>query len=198
MNSFELRMRELAKEELKRLPGLMFRNRVEVETQLRENFGRRLYWIGKDDERRLLTLSIWADKYHVTVGWILGILIPYYQERFKQRRKSDRKGLPVRITTLCGKHAEYLIKQRLEKDFPNQENIELYRQQQRQIILLERDERLNGVDEFQQRTRKLTDFEWPSRYVRYYRTKMEAQRKVLVAATTSKKNRKPYRGNPFL
>lgn len=195
-NQFRVTLQERSKREMQLLPNIIFQNRIEVESQLKNLFGRRLYWISKDDEKRLLTWAVWSERYAVTIGWILRCLIPYYQDRFQKRRKIDhRKGLPCKIATLTGKFSEWLIKQQLQKEFPDGENRELQRQLKREQIVREREERETG-EEVMTRRKRLTDYEVISAYVDGYENRIRERRKQLERER--QKPQKPYRGSPWV
>ena len=199
LNSLRSELRQLGNTELRKLSGVLLRNRSEVENQLELQFKRRLFYLSKDDEKRLLTLRVWSEKYHVSVGYILSVLVPFYAQRFRKTRKKQQRGLPCGVATLCGKAAEYWLRQQLAKDFQDQENVELWKQEKRKEILLQRDARENGVDEFEPRRKTILDYEWPSYYVRAYKKRIRAERKLNQQQLNSEENkRRNYRGNPFL
>jgi len=192
-------LRVVGKIEMKRLSGLLLRNRSEVEQQLDLQFKRRIFYLSKDDEKRLLTLRVWSEKYKVSIGYILSVLVPFYAQRFRKTRKKQQRGLPCGVATLTGKAAEYWLKQQIAKDFTDQENVELWKQEQRMEILRQRDARENGVDEYQPRQKTILDYEWPSYYVRAYVKKFRMKRKANQQELNSAENkRRNYRGNPFL
>jgi len=199
MSRLQVELEKLGKIEMKRLSGLLFRNRIEVEQQLDLQFKRRLFYLSKDDEKRLLTFKVWSEKHHVSIGYILSVLIPFYAQRFRKTRRKQQRGLPCGVATLTGKAAEYWLRKQMEKDFQGQENVELWKQERRTEILLQRDMRLHGEDEFEPRKKTILDYEWPSYYVRAYRKKVISERKQNQQELNSAENKsRPWRGNPFL
>lgn len=198
MSRLQVELEKLGKVELRRLNSIVFRNRVEVEKQL-ELQHRRIFHMSKDDERRLLVFRNWSEKYYVSIGYILGVLIPFYAQRFRKTRKKQQRGLPCGVATLTGKAAEYWLRKQMEKDFPDQENVELWKQARRKEILLQRDFREHGEDEFEPRRKTILDYEWPSYYMRAYRKKVSAERKQNQRELNNPENkRRNYRGSPFL
>lgn len=191
MTEFESELTARAKLEVRELPVLQYKNTARIKKLLEKLFKIAVWNFGQENERKLLTLKVWEEKYGVTIGYILETLVPHYQERFRQRRRSDgRRGMPCSVPTLTGKVSEQLLKKQIELDFPDQEHLELRRQIQRELLLAEQE------DVEYQRRKNITDYEWPSAFVQSYEHRIREARRHRDRARQERQ--KPYRGNPWI
>lgn len=198
--SYEIENRKLRQRERKVLNRLASANHAHVEAILNQ-MGRRLFYLSQEDERRLLNLRWWAEKYAVDLGMVLQILITYFGQRFTRKRSNPKVGFGVRVATLTGRAAEEILKKELQERFPDDEQYAVQAQQRRWEILEERQLREMGGEDDGVRTRvkTLLDFPKPSQYVRYYRKRIREQRQVMDRELAKKGNRRfPYRENPWL
>src|ERR1700744_5083717 len=96
---------------------------AEIDTVLRTNFGKQLYYPKQDDQYRLLRLKMWCERYKVSLPYILGVLIPHFEflaNKHRGRAKgSVSKGIGTTIANLTGQASEKLLVERIAKDYPD-------------------------------------------------------------------------------
>jgi hypothetical protein len=188
--------KELIERELEDLPRLAqdFVHEVEaVVTKIRneENEKCTLYLTDKD-KYRLLILRSWTIRYKVSLRYILNQLLPFW-ESFIQRRskKMKSRGLNVQVSTLTGKKSEDILKQCIEKDYPNNLNISLWKtSEQERLYKAALEAELAGIKVRQPNIKTL------ERYVTYYKYSVsrEVKRRERVERSFQKM---PYRDNAF-
>lgn len=190
--------RKLRREEKRKLQLRSQRLFLLVSKILMEEFKRKIFNMKKEDQYRLLVLDVWKERYRVSIRFILKRLVPYYQSRinkWQKRRYAD--GLGIRVATLVGVHSEQILKETVEKEFPEAENFNEWRWKQRLAILQQR-EQVND-DGIAIREKTVHDFSKPERYMKYYQRKTRQKRAEFEKALNNDENKKrPYRGNPWL
>ena len=196
-------MEFLVEKENRQLKTIVRRNRLRVERILLEELGRKIWFLNQLDEMRLMTLAVWEEKYQVDMGYILQVLVGFYADRFKRGKKAQKQkyGFGTRLSTLTGKNAEVILQERIAKDYPDQEHIDLARYEKRKALIDDRRQaraRAEGDDELEPRKKLLGDFQSPAKYVRYYRRRVTEARRELEREMQRKENRQwPWRGNPW-
>lgn len=122
--------------------------------------------------------------------------MPYYAEKFK--RFANRKdGLGCKLATLLGKKSEVMLKDAIVREFPNDEHLTLWNQEQQESIMAaEEDE---DADEFTSKPKTLLQFDTPEQYVKYYRRRVTSKRRDLQKLWEDPKRKlRQWRGNPFI
>lgn len=159
---------------------------------VREQFKIELYNLSELDSYRLLNLEVWSQRYKVSWGIILGILIPYYQKRIKLRKRTT--GLGIKIATLTGEFSRCLLVDVLAEFYPNNENLSEWQWQRLLDIMAAR----SGEDK-RPRAKQLQDFETIEEYNAYYDRRIKRERKELDDIQSDPKNRvRKYRDSPFV
>lgn len=190
--------RKLRREEKRKLQIKAQRMFLLVNKILKEEFGRKMFYLKKPDQYRLLVLDVWRERYKVTVRFILKRLVPYYQARiskWQKRRYTD--GLGIRVATLVGVHSEQILKEAIQQEFPDAENWDEWRWKRRLEILKQREKETD--DGIATREKTVQDFAKPERYMKYYQRKTRQKRAEFEKELNNDENkRRPYRGNPWL
>jgi hypothetical protein len=174
--------------------------RFENTVQMTLGDGSNVRFISIGDRRRLTVLWVWEQRYRVSVEWILEVLLRVYSKaRMRAAPKRKIKGLPVSVKTLVSKASEAILQQELNRQYPWNEHIEIWRQYEqdrilnklRAIALLE-----EGLQDDQQKT--FLDFPSLKKYRRWYEKEMRRRRSWSDSMKRKMKaTSKPYRGNPW-
>lgn len=169
---------------------------LEVDAELRKQFGKQL-WVRKSDDRlRLLKLRVWSLRYHVPLQYILAVLVPHFEKlasrQYIRKRAGSSKGLGFPITVLCGDVAHEFLQERIAKDFPSKENTQTWIEGHKQLCL-EKTE----MDEVVAKPRAVLAYRSVGDFVKSYgrgidRTRRDADR------AERKLRKQPWRTNPFL
>jgi hypothetical protein len=181
-----------------RLEKLRTRNavamvRVQLNRVLQEEHNRQLFRMSEKDSYRLLMLRNWTQKYKVTLSYIVGVLLDHYGTWAKKYRSGKSKGLGIRIPTLCGQHSEAYLKERIRKDFPENENIAAWQFEKRARIFQHR-----LGDEPVPKGKPMLSYPTVKTYIRKYGRRVDEARNEYSSFTQDPKNkRRRYRGNPF-
>jgi hypothetical protein len=146
-------------------------------------------YLTQKDIYRLLILRSWTIKYKVSLEYILRNILIFW-EAFVQRRSKQMKGrgLNVRVSTLTGKKSEEILKQFIEKDFPNNLNINIWKTSEQERIF--RIKETEGIKTVRREIKTL------SKYVKHYKysiRKENTRRERIEKLFQSR----PYRDNPF-
>lgn len=193
--------KRIGRHEAVALRATIFHIKVELDAILRRDFERNLYGLKPQDELRLLVLSQWQDKYHVSLSYILEAVLPYWHK--KLGRWSKRKsGLGCKVIHLVGKESERLLKQEIAKDFPDKENITEWQWTRRKEIVELRREEEDDSEElgFKQAAVRKGPLDYPDleSYVAAYKKRVEGHRAGLDKEVRNKRNRRrKYRMNPW-
>ncbi len=156
-----------------------------VERELKKSFGVVWFQPSKEDELRLIRLLQWRERYHVSISWMLGQLIPYWRGKFSQYSR-HKQGLGVTISTLVGKKSEEIIQTKIAQEFPDEELIKRWQSAQQQ----------KQWSEIFDGSRK-EDWEHPAAAVAQYKRRIETERKERTACEQELRKRR-YRTNPWL
>lgn len=180
----------VVEEELKALRGKVNSCKRMVRQSL-ASMGRELYFVSKLDGYRLLILATWAEKYKVSIDYILRLLVPIWAKKF-QRHKNSSRGLGARVATVVGQKSEQILIAQTAKDFPAGENVDDWRWQRRKELL--------GLDQRGfSRPITIISSEHLRDSVLSYRQRIERRSTMLdKAVSNSKRRRRVYRGNPWL
>ena len=104
----------------------------------------------KSDKLRLMRFRTWEFRYRVELSEMFDILIPILREKMERKRR--RYGIGVSISALVGEGAEDILKEELEKRYPEGSNITLWKAKERRRQL-----RLEKLDEDGMATRTQND-----------------------------------------
>ncbi len=163
-----------------------------VDKVLQDSMGKRLYGSPTfQDQQRLLSLRTWTIKYRVDLEFILRILVGYWSARFSNHTKFKKgnSGLGCKIATLCGDASEAILASRLKEDYPNNEQLAIWKthEQEKQ---LRRNEELVETKIMAQTL---------DQYVAKYRRKVIKERKEYHQKINSGKlTRRQYPGSPWV
>lgn len=179
------------------LPKKIWLMKKELDAVLREH-SRRLYYMSKKDELRLLRLRIWAHKYKVSLRYILRTLIAHYEKRITYRGKS-KDGMVCSIGTLTGNGAKFILEKSIRENFPNGEHLEDWKQTRiDQILDAEKEEDLVEGTITRKRQIRIVDDKTARKFVRHYRNKVATAREEFRSAMSNKNRKlKPYRESPW-
>ena len=163
-----------------------------VRTYLWTNYKRKLYTLPPLDCYRLLTLCVWEDRYKVDLDFILDLLLPIYQKKFKQQNKAY--GLGTRVATLVGRKSEQILQEAIAEQYSEYENIRVWKHKRQRELRNTR----NG-DDMLFKAKTLLDFDDPTKYYQYYRRKIERHRDEIDSVLDAKENRiHIYRNSPWV
>jgi hypothetical protein len=197
MTERKLRKRFYRQEKV-RLQKRIFRIRVIINDVLKESFGRRLYNLKHDDELRLLILYVWRDRYKVSIRWMLKFLIKIWSKKFS--RFKIKSALGCRVATLVGNKSEEIIKEKIWKEFPNNEN-------KKNWIQSEQDKILSLIKPLKDkrkkvRTTSILQAKNPQDFIRRYKKEIRWKNKEKRLSSRHNKQlkelkRKTFRDNPW-
>jgi len=150
----------------------------------------------KDDKVRLLKLRTWSLRYHVSITEILDMIVPPLLEQV--RYKSYGFGMPIRVLT--GKSARRILSYQIDKRYPGQENLLVWKEAEREKQL--RDEKLEELEGIPLKAKvhaALVDADSVEDYMDKYTDQIMQKREMERKAVSQKwRRRKRYRGNPWL
>lgn len=92
--------------------------------------GRKVWHVKDKDLARLHRLWMWSQRYSISLEYVTGTLVTYFARGVERHTGRKSKGLGVSIPTLTGDVAENILRQQIEKDFPDRENVAAYRDAQ--------------------------------------------------------------------
>ncbi len=196
-----MNLRQLARTEAEELDASCKKFATKVERSISRVKGSKFtfsYGLSINESRRLLKLKVWSERYSVSLDYILGRMLPFW-ESFIQRktRRAKSRGLGVRIATLTGKKSEQMLQLFIQQDFPAETHILLARQNKQQAILSRMDKPEDGIPTSSDFSKTMFDFPYPGSYLQYYRRRMKKQAKR-IERITQEFQKYPYRGNPFV
>ena len=147
------------------------------------------------DRRRLTVLWVWEQRYRVSVEWILEVLLRvYFKARVRAVPKRKIKGLPVSVKTLVSKASEAILQQELNRQYPWDDHIEIWRQYEQNNLL----NRLRAEEGLRVQQKTFLDFSSLAKYRQWYEKEMRRRRKWMdTMRREMKATSKPYRGNPW-
>jgi hypothetical protein len=170
---------------------------TEVDTILRKQFNKQLFYPKIDDQHRLLKLKVWSERYKVSIGYILSVLIPYFEKlAYKHsRRPRERvsKGIGTTISTLTGPAAESYLLEQINKDFSDGENVIAWKQDKQQACLrkIELDENIRI-----KKPKGVLGYPTLASYRRAYLKRIKGIRDI-EEKLVKQLSRQPWRENPF-
>lgn len=89
--------------------------------------------LGLAQRHQLLTLKVWVTRYHVTLNFVLTVLLNHY--KFLRRRYGSRHNLGISMPVLCGQRSREILEEAIERHFPSGENVQAWNARQRRLIL---------------------------------------------------------------
>lgn len=187
--------RQLRRQERKDLTRRVWQMRARVDKILQEAFDKRIFRLSETDGYRLLVFGVWAQKYKVSLDFIVRILVSFYLKHLGRHINVRKKSLGIRISTLTGDKAEQLLRETIQREFPNFENVGLWRQRKKESILSSREGDDTGLTT---KVKTILDYPTPEAYVRAYRRKINQAKKDDERADNDQNKKRPYRGNPWL
>lgn len=158
---------------------------AEVETILKKEFSVQWFKPSAEDSLRLLILGQWRERYRISVTQILRWLIPIWREQFT--KFSQGKGIGVSISTLTGKKSEEILKERIGKEFPEQEHLARWKSQEQQ----------RQWEQVCDRGVVKEDWEHPRAMVAAYQKRVQSERRLRKKFAQEQQKRN-YRGNPWI
>lgn len=168
---------------------------TEVNSLLDELFDRTIRWTNHDNSLRLLGLRMWMERYKVDLCYVLQSIVPYHLEHISKQHKNNPHALGFKVSTLVGKKSEHLLRENIERDYPQGENISTWFWDRQQEII-----KLRTEDEFTaESTKKITDYKSVSKFITAYRKRVTGKQKTFQKEMNRATNtRRPYRTNPWI
>lgn len=168
-----------------------------IDSLLRKQFNKQLFYPKQDDQYRLLKLRVWSERHKVSIGYILSVLVPHYEKMAYKHSNKPRekvsKGIGTTISVLTGPSAEAYLVEQMAKDFPDSENVVSWKEDKKHECL----RKLAAEDEVSSKK--------PKTILQY--TSIAAYRKAYIQRITNSRNteekvikqlsKQPWRGNPF-
>jgi hypothetical protein len=155
----------------------------------------------REDQVRLLKYRTWMFRYLLSVQEILDMTIPVLRGIAwrRQVKKKRRRGLGISVTTLTGIGTERILKEQLQKAYPDAEHVSVWRERERdRQMAVERREKLGGMPEAMEKRLKIIDYETPEAFVQHYERRLQRARQDEMEAVNPKRRKRYYRWNPFL
>jgi hypothetical protein len=179
------------------IDNIVLENVSEVDNILRKQFSKQLFFPKKDDQHRLLKLRVWSERYKVSIGYILSVLIPYFEKlsykHSRRPREKVSKGIGTTISILTGAVAETYLSDQILKDFPDGEHILAWKQEkQNECIRKIRQQE----DIHTKKPKGILQFKTLAAYRKAYTLRIKNIRDdsdKLVKQLA----KQPFRGNPF-
>ncbi|MDE2100618.1 MAG: hypothetical protein KGL39_25465 [Patescibacteria group bacterium] len=153
---------------------------------LLEHDGREVPLHLRDENRcRLIQLRTWSLRYHLPVKQILSMVMRPLRKGAKTRGRIDY-AIGVSFNALLGTAAERIIKEKIERRYPRDEHIALWRQRERRAQL--RREAADAGESPQP---------LPGTIEEYVEQADGNRRLIQIAETEAWRKRKNYRNNPW-
>ena len=176
---------------------------VEIQAWLRANGQHKVVYnithFKLADQLRLLRFRTWSLVYKVDIGEILDIVVPVLRSYHSSYRPTGR-GLGMTLGTLTGKMAEDVLRKELERRYPQNENVEVWREEERdRQLYAERMEELDGAAPRETVRGTMQDAALDPGYVdRYAKVVLAARERLRKEQDARWRTRKSYRGNPWI
>ena len=154
-----------------------------VEQIVKEQFGLKFWRLKEEDRLRILRLEQWEEKYKVPLWWILVTLVPIWKKKFA---RYSYGAFGVKIPTLVGAKSEAIIRARILEEFPNGENVRIWRAQEQQWQWAS----------YRQGVGLKEDWTNPLRAARDYQQRMQRERQARDVFEKVAR-RRHYRNNPW-
>lgn len=155
-------------------------------------------YFSQENKYRLLILRSWSLQYKLTITEILDMVMKPLRRHIAKNPyfKNKKMLLGVSVKTLTSAAAERIIREKIERRYPGNEHIAIWRRQERKVQL-EREEREENDGELERRgLPKAGDL---SEYAQLYRRSIRRQRLQLQKEEDADwRRRKAYRDNPWL
>ena len=167
----------------------------ELEIALKEHFPRRtVRWLPERQRVRLVVLKTWAERYQVSLHYVVDTLIIVFGRSVARQRKRGF-GLPITVRALVSRGSEEVLQTCLREEFPGNQREDLWRQQAQERIVKQR---INEEEGSEGLWRQMVDFDTMKEFREYYARRIERLRKreAEVRAEIYKSGR-PYRGSPW-
>lgn len=170
---------------------------MQVDALLRKQFNKQIFYPRQDDQHRLLKLRIWSERHKVSVGYILSVLIPYFEKlsykHSRRPREKVSKGIGTTIAILTGSTAEAYLADQILKDFPDGENVLAWKEDRRTDCLRQ----IELDDELPTRKPKgILQYNSVASYRKAYLSRIKRTRDT-EDKLVQQLSKQPWRGNPF-
>jgi hypothetical protein len=170
---------------------------TEIDSLLRKQFNKQIYYPKQDDQYRLLKLKVWSERYKVSVGYILSVLIPYFEKlaykHSRRPREKVSKGIGTTIATLTGPSAEAYLSEQILKDFKDGENALAWKEDKKEECL-----RILDAEEgiVKKKPKGVLAYKSIAAYRKAYMERIKHTRDE-QDKLTKQLAKQPWRGNPF-
>jgi hypothetical protein len=174
-------------------------NSAQIDSLLRKQFGKQLFYPKQDDQCRLLKLKVWSERYKVSIGYILSVLIPYFEKlsykHARRPREKVSKGIGTTIPVLTGTAAEEYLASQIIKEFPDSENVVAWKEdRQQECFRLIEQEESEGIRI--KKPKGVLQYKTLAAYRIAYVERMKRRRDT-EDRLVKQLAKQPYRGNPF-
>lgn len=180
----------------RRYKSALFTVVQDVDRALQRIYPQKKLWkVSEADSCRLTKLLVWSERYGVSLEYILETLLTYYYDNLpKSTRSKSRmaKSLGVRVATLCGDVSLSILRNSLERDFPDGNNLAAFKEEEKERIA----ETVLNPDGLPRKARGPLQFKTVSAYVNAYTRQMELRRRG-VSRIARKMSKIAWRGNPW-
>ena len=189
-----LTMEDVVKRERKVIKHLPLRLVKEVNKILLHKWGREILHITPDNGLRLMTLWTWMDRYLVDLEFVMDAIVPYHMERVGKKHRKNPRSIGFQIGTMVGKTSELLLREAIEREFPNGEHVSLWQWSRIQDIL--RIRRQEGGLTPQKTMKQCNSL---AEYVEAYKKRVqETQKEFTWEQSRAANTRRHYRTNPWV
>lgn len=180
----------------KRVQYYLLMIETEVAEALRQIHDRRIFRLKEVDKCRLLKLRVWAERYAVSIPYILEKVLPILWQRMPrhvQARSQKSRTLGVSIAQLTSSTTEQILLNCTLHDFPEGENFESRREARIDdcIELIEIEN-----DNLPSRPKSILKFNKLSSFVDAYAKRIE-RKKTTLSRVAVRRRRMKYRTNPW-
>ena len=171
-----------------------------IQQWLEAHEGKRVYLQFKRvDLLRLTRLQVWSWRHYVSIEEILTLTLPYLRKSMRSEQK-NRYGLGVSIAALTGEANEKILIEAIQQQYPDNEHIARWRQEeQERQLLAEQLEETGGLAVRVPALVSILEADSVEDFLQRYSNRVTAARnRFREVHTDPKRKRKLYRGNPWL
>lgn len=168
---------------------------VDVDTALNKLYPKKHLWkVTELDQARLTRLLVWGDRYGVSTEYILEVLLGYYYSNLPKLQRSralSSRGLGIRIASLVGDFSLVHLREHLERDFQDGNNLACHKEEEKERIADLLDE------ELPRKNKGVLQFATLDSFVSAYTRQAEIRREGTIKVSNKMRKMK-WRTNPWL
>ena len=172
---------------------MWLRMRDGVDVPLHEMYSRQ-------EQLMLLKYRTWMLRYNLSIQEILDLTVPVLRQMARIRHIKTKKyrGMGLTVKTLIGDGAERILREEIDRTYPDGEHITIWRELERDRQLArEHEEKIGGLPEVAEKGLRLADCATPEAFVQRYERRLKRMRQEEMAAVDAKRRKRKYRWSPW-